>query len=419
MSILRNLQQRGADPTLPWGNSQPPTNGSLGGTVGGLPMNESQAMSVITVYTCVAILCDAVATLPLETFRRKPDGTLKQIDNPLLIDNPWPEGTRQDFLTQLMYSLTLRGNAFGVITDRDVRGYATMITPQHPDAIFAMRASTGKRIYRINGTAVNTDNVVHIPALLAPGSFVGLNPIEYVRSSFGLARATELYGGQFFGNSAMPSGILSVPGDLNETETLELARAWKSAHQGVGLAQQPAVLTGGVSWQQLTIGNEDAQFLGTRDFQRHDIASFFRIPEHMLGFQDRTSSWGAGIEQMEIGFVINTLSAWLSRVEAYLSKLLPPSQIVRFNLTGRLRGDTLQRYQAYTLGRNGSWLCIDDIRDMEGLPPLPNGKGQDFWAPLNFAPIDAIKAGLATPNGGPGGGIGDTPQAPSAPALAP
>ena len=382
-------------------------------------MNESQAMSVITVYTCVAILCDAVATMPLETFRLKPDGTLKMIDSPLLITNPWPEGTLQDFLTQIVYSMKLRGNSFGLIADRDVRGYATMIQPIHPDSVFAMRASTGKRVYRVNGVTVPTPDMVHMPALLPPGSFVGLNPIEYVRSSFGLARATELYGGQFFGNSAMPSGILAVDGDLTETETLELARAWKAAHQGVGMAQTPAVLTGGVTWQQLTIGNEDAQFLGTRDFQRHDIASFFRIPEHMLGFQDRTSSWGAGIEQMEIGFVINTLTAWLSRIESYLSKLLPASQVVKFNLSGRLRGDTLQRFQAYTLGRNGSWLCIDDIRNMEGLPPLPGGKGQDFWAPLNFAPIDTIKAGLADPNGGPGGGIGDTPQAPSAPALAP
>jgi len=146
-------------------------------------MNESQAMSVITVYTCVAILCDAVATLPLETFRIKPDGTRKMMDSPLLITNPWPEGTLQDFLTQVVYSMTLRGNSFGLIVDRDTRGYATMIQPIHPDSVFAMRASTGKRVYRVNGVAVSTPDVVHMPALLPPGASASRAPPSFTAVS--------------------------------------------------------------------------------------------------------------------------------------------------------------------------------------------------------------------------------------------
>jgi phage portal protein BeeE len=159
----------------------------------------------------------------------------------------------------------------------------------------------------------------------------------------------------------------------------------------------------------------------TRDFQRHEIASFFRIPEHMLGFQDRTSSWGTGIEQMEIGFVINTLRPWLNRIETYMSNLLPPNQVCKFNLQGRLRGDTLQRYQAYTLGINGGWLCVDDVRELEDQPALPDGKGQIFYRPLNFASSDAFlpdAPGFGNPggsSGGIGGGVGNSPTAPPAP----
>jgi HK97 family phage portal protein len=382
-------------------------------------MNDDTAMSIVTVYTCIAILCDAIATLPVNAYKRTRDRTKLVIDPPPpLVANPWPEGSLQDWLTQVVVSLALRGNFFGQIVDRGPNGYPTMIKPVHPDRVFARRdINSGQRVYRFDGAPVPTDDVVHIPALLVPGSFVGLNPVEYMRGSWALAAATERYGGQFFANSANPSGVITVEEDLTSEETLELARDWRMQHGGIANAQYPAVLTGGAQWHQIAINPDDAQFLQTRDFQRHEIASFYRIPEHMLGFQDRTSSWGTGIEQMEIGFVINTLRPWLSRIETYLTNITPPSQMVKFNLAGRLRGDTLQRFQAYTLARNGGWMNIDEIRELEDLPALPDGQGQDYWAPLNFAPISAMQAGNVVPGstGGIGGGVGNSPNAPPAP----
>lgn len=412
MAILRALERRGADPTLPWGSSYIPTNGQIGMTAAGVPMNDDMALTVGTVYTAVAILSDSVSTLPLETFRTS-QGVLKPTDPHPLIENPWPEGILLDWLTQVMFSLALRGNFFGRIVDRDSDGIPTMIQPIHPDQVLARRDSTGRRRYWLQGQPCPTEDVLHIPAILPPGAFIGLNPVEYMRSSWGLAAAAERYGGQFFANSANPSGVIEVPEDLSEDETLELMRAWSMAHQGIGRAQYPAVLTGGAKWNQISISPDDAQFLQTRDFQRNEIAGFFRIPAHLMGQQDRTSSWGTGIEQMEIGFVINTLRPWLSRIEGYLSTLLPPGVTCRFNLAGRLRGDTLQRFQSYTLGRNGSWLTINEIRALENLPPVDVG-GDELWAPLNFAPVDQMLSG-ASPNGGPGGGLVNSPTAPPAP----
>lgn len=387
----------------------------LGFASAGIPINDDAVLSIVTVFTCIAILADAVSTLPLETFRRAKDKSKKQVDAPPLIVNPWPEGTLQDWLTQVMVSLLLRGNFYGQITDRDLAGRATMIMPVHPDDVMARRnLQSGKREYRFKGKLVPLDDVFHVPATLVPGSFIGLNPVEYVRGAFGLAAATEKYGSQFFANSANPSGVIEYAGDLSPAATLDLARDWKMAHQGLGQASMPAVLTGGATWKTIGINPDDAQFLLTRDFQRHEIASFFRIPEHMLGFQDRTSSWGTGIEQMELGFVLNTLRAWLNRIETPLSNLIPANQVCKFNLDNRLRADTLQRFQAYTLARNGSWLNVDEIRDREDLPPLPDGLGQDYWAPLNFAPVDKIASGAITPggSGGQGGGIDQSPDAP-------
>ena len=88
-----------------------------------------------------------------------------------------------------------------------------------------------------------------------------MNPIEYLKNTLGLARAAELYGGSFFQNSANPSGVIQLEGDLDEDEVRDLAQSWKQAHQGIGQANLPAVLTGGAKFNPISITPEDAQFL--------------------------------------------------------------------------------------------------------------------------------------------------------------
>ncbi len=418
MSILRSLERRGADPRLPWGSSYIPTNGQTGLIGAGVPINDDTALSISTVFTCIAILSDAVSTLPLTTLIRTKDHSRVPVDpEPPLINNPWPDGNRISWLAQVMYSLLLRGNAFGVIASRDDMGYPTVIQLVHPDTVVARRnPQTGKREYRINGRLIPTEDIMHIPGLTPTGGFIGLNPVEYMRGSWGLASATEKYGGAFFSNGANPSGVLEYPGDLSETETLELKRAWQVQHQGVGMAQAPAVLTGGLSWRQISINPDDAQFLATRAFQQSDIAAFFRVPAHLaLGVADRTANV-VGLESIELQFSTYTLSPWLSKIESQLNDYLPPNQTVEFDLSRRVRGPSIERAQRHTLERNGGWKNIDEIRAEENLPPLADGMGQDYWSPLNFAPVDSpVFQDPALSSGGTGGGIENSPKAPPAP----
>ena len=418
MSLIKRAfdgnEKRGADGNLPWGSSYIPTNGQSGLTAAGLALTDDAAMSISTVYTAVSILSDSVATLPLRTY--KTGDVSKTIQSPpMLIDNPWPEGTMQDWLSQVMFSLAMRGNFYGQIVDRDKKGYATMIRPLHPDQVSARRVQ-GRRTYWFDGVRQDSADVFHIPNILPPGSFIGLNPIEYMRQSWALMLAAEKYGAGFFQNSALPQGVIEVGEDLTEEEAIELARAWKMSHGGLGNAGMPAVLTGGATFKVLSLKPEDTMFLATKSFQREEIGAFFRIPAHLLGQQDRTSSWGSGIEQMETGFVINTLRPYLTKIESYLSRQLPPTVQTRFDIRGRLRGDQGQRFSGYTMAVNNGYMNLDEIRELEDQPPLPNDQGKTYWRPLNMGPIEKIMDGSLVPSGSGGMG-GGTDQSPTAPAA--
>lgn len=67
----------------------------MGGTTSGKTVTERSAMQMTAVYSCVRILAEAVAGLPLHLYRYKEDGSKeKAIDHPLyrlLHDEPNPE----------------------------------------------------------------------------------------------------------------------------------------------------------------------------------------------------------------------------------------------------------------------------------------------------------------------------------------
>jgi HK97 family phage portal protein len=377
---------------MQWGDSTPPTNGSLGGAAAGTIINEKTALQVAAVYGSVGVLSDAIATLPLELKSSTDPASRRALPPSPLLQQPYSEISRMDWLVQYTLSLAIRGNFYGHIISRDENLFPTQIKPVHPDQAKVRRLPSGSIEYRFYGRAVPTSDVFHVRYMSVADSLVGLNPIEYLRNTLGLARAAEMYGGSFFANSALPGGVIEVEGDLDPDETLALAVAWKSMHQGIVQANLPAVLTGGAKFNAITITPDDAQFLQSREYSGSEISGrIFRVPPHMIGIVDRSTSWGRGIEQQELGFVRNTLGGYTRRLEESLTDLHPPGQYVRFNYNERLRGDKLQRYQAYSLGILGGWLCADDIRGEEDMPPVPDGHGKEFFTPINS---QLLQAGL-------------------------
>lgn len=111
----------------------------------------------------------------------------------------------------------------------------------------------------------------------------------------------------------------------------------------------------------------------------------FGVPPHMLMDTDKSTSWGTGIEQQSIGFVVYTLRPWLTRIEQRLTQLLPVDTYARFSVEGLLRGDSQQRAAFYKeLWMLGA-LSTNDIRALEELKPVEGG--DVHYRPLNMGEL--------------------------------
>ena len=366
----------------------------MGGSSSGKTVTERSAMQMTAVYSCVRILSEAVASLPLHIYRYNDDGGKeKAIDHPLyflLHDEPNPEMTSFVFRETLMTHLLLWGNAYAQII-RNGKGEVVALYPLMPNRMTVDRDENGRLYYTYNtskedaptmkGSLVKLDStdVLHIPGLGFDG-LVGYSPIAMAKNAIGMAIACEEYGAKFFANGAAPSGVLEHPGTIKDPARLR--DSWTSTFGGSSNAHKVAVLEEGMKYTPISISPEQAQFLETRKFQINEIARIFRVPPHMVGDLEKSSF--SNIEQQSLEFVKYTLDPWVSRWEQSMIRSLIPTAdkskfFIKFNVDGLLRGDYQSRMNGYAIGRQNGWMSANDIRELEDLDRIPAEEGGDLY----------------------------------------
>lgn len=222
------------------------------------------------------------------------------------------------------------------------------------------------------------EDVLHISGLGFDG-LIGYSPIAMAKNAIGIAIATEEYGATFFDNGATPGGILEHPGIVKDPERLR--QSWKAQFSEKN-NHSVAVLEEGMTFKQMAIPPNEAQFLETRKFQINEIARIFRVPSHMVGDLEKSSF--SNIEQQSLDFVMYTLNPWIVRWEqAMQQSLLLPSEkgrlSFRFNVDGLLRGDYQSRMNGYAVARQNGWMSANDIRELENMNPISDEEGGNLY----------------------------------------
>ena len=384
----------------------------IGSSASGKQVNERTSMQMTAVYSCVRILSEAVASLPLNVYRyTDTGGKEKAIGHSLyrlLHDEPNPEMSSFIFRETLMTHLLLWGNAYAQII-RNGKGEVIALYPLMPDRMTVDRDSNGRLYYKYrksNDEAPTMESgvvilapfdVLHVPGLGFDG-LVGYSPIAMAKNAIGLAIAAEEYGSKFYANGAAPSGVLEHPGTLKDPARVR--DSWNSTFGGSSNSHKVAVLEEGMKYTPISISPNEAQFLETRKFQINEIARIFRVPPHMVGDLEKSSF--SNIEQQSLEFVKYTLDPWVIRWEQALYRTLLSEEekkiyFFKFNVEGLLRGDYQSRMQGYATARQNGWMSANDIRELEDLDRIPAELGGDLYL-INGNMLPLVSAGAAYAN---------------------
>jgi len=383
-------------------------------SLAGTRVSETTAFNVLAVLTCVSLRSRGLASLPCGIYERIDDRT--KVPAPthpsarvLLKPNSWQ--TRAELFGMLEAHRVLRGNAYAWKNIVEVPGtrrpMVAELIPMHPDQVsvdpnLPVDDFGGPRIYqftRSNGQTIDLParEVLHLKGLSTDGR-MGRTALQDLREAIGGSLAAQEQANLLFAKGGNPAVALEHPKTLGPEAAKTLSESFEQIYGRGKDQRRVAVLEEGMTLKQVSMTPEDSQFLETRKFLRSELAGAFHVPPHMIGDTEKSTSWGTGIEQQQIGFLVFTMTpdvvVWQQRLTLDLIDD-PTKYFIEFNINAFMRGDSAARSMYYDrMARMGAY-SINEIRAFENLNPIEGG--DEHIIDLNRAPIQDPGAPPADP----------------------
>ena len=355
----------------------------------GFQVTDYTSMLVSTIFACLSKISGAITQLPCHQYRHLADDTRETMGRTplwwLLNESPDARWTAASWREWIVRCVHLRGDQHTQIlrsTAASSGGQIIGLKPLHPDNV-QVRYVDGRNHYDVYDPfarrtyGVDQDDMLHFSGF----GFDGLRSISVVqhaaRNSIGNALAASDFTGRQLGEGAMPKIALKYPNKLNPDQAALLRNSFVAAYSGPGSQKLPLVLTEGGEAQQLTFSAVDLELLASRRFEREDMCQACGVPPVLIGENEKTSSWGTGVEQITLGFVKFTVKPHLVRWGQEINRKLfrRAGQFVEFDFDELLRGDSKAQAEAFraALGGPGTgdgWMSVNAVCKAKNLPPF-------------------------------------------------
>lgn len=359
------------------------------GSDAGESVTQNTALALPIVYRCVSLIAGLLASCPLEV-QRKP-GNTRVVQPALDPNNTSTLYTQYELWELILVHLLLWGNAY-VVKVRNGVGAVVDLRPIHPSRVTPKLDSKGNKFFEVRPpdggasvTRMTTDQVMHIPGMGFDG-MIGLSPIAYARQTIGTAMASDKLAARFYSQGTQLSGVIQTAVPLtDQNKADEIKRAWRRKNAGTDNAGDVAVLDAETKFIPLTIPPDQLQFLSSRQWSVTELARLYGVPSWLVNDLEKSTSWGSGIEEQNQAFITYTLGNWANRIEQRATRevVATRGQVARFDFSELTRGDTLERFNGYSLGVQWGIMTRNEARIAEDLEPI-DGLDEPL-TPVNMA----------------------------------
>lgn len=379
----------------------------------GAVVNEGSALSVATFGACVNILASSMANFPLRLMRDTGMGAAPAKDHSLydIVGAVWNESmTSYRGRSFKQACLCLGGNGYTRIRRNryfEIESLEPLMPMKMQPRLYISGPLSGQLAYNYGSETLLPQDVLHVRGLSTDG-LLGMSPIRALRESIGLSLTMQTFTSRTFANGNRQPGVLEGSQAMNGEKAKAFYNDYTSLYAGAENAGKSPFIWGGVTWKNAGFTNQDAELLLNRNFEKSEIAGWFRIPEVLLGNTEKTSSWGTGIEQLTRGFVTFTLAPWATNWEQEMNlSLLTADErkagyFFKFDFSELLRGSlTEQSTYLKNLWGIGA-VTANEVRRVFHLEERADGPANLTYVPSNFVesgtqPATAQAAPAASP----------------------
>lgn len=383
-------------------------------SVGNVSVSTDSALRLAAVWACVRLISETIASLPLGIYQKRGTGKRYAPEHPLhsiLHDTPNPDSTASVLWEAFVAAMLLPGN--GMCEKLMIGNRIVGLRFLAPAQLYTVKGPGGVRRYYYTyddgvQREIPASKIWRVPGFTLDGSW-GVSSIYYGCNVFGSAQSAETAAAKTFEKGLMPTVALSYPEKLRDNQREEM-RATVETLSGAANAGRPIVLEAGMSAEILGINPKDAQLLEARNFSREEICSWFRVPPWMVGYGEKSTAWGTGMEQQMIAFLQFVLAPWLRRIEQFIDKdLLTPQDRARgyyskFSVEGLLRADSKSRAEFYDKMIKAAVMTPDQARELEEWDAM-GGNAAKLIVNSATVRLDDLGAQNVTQTPNPAGGI--------------
>lgn len=278
--------------------------------------------------------------------------------------------TTADLLDQTTATLLIHGVAYWRILEWDSRGRPMLIMPLHPDQVFVFnQADTLGRLYRLAGIdgEFTDQEMIQLRGPALVGSIVPISPLRAAARTIAVATHEQETAKIVLEDGGIPRGYLSSPTPLSPEYAQAQAERWYQ-FQG-GRRSATAVLDGGTKWETVSLSAAELELVASRRLSAIEQCAIFGVPPHLVGAPAEGHSLTySNVTQDIAALYRTTLGRWTSAIE---QAVRPYGLDIRLDETDLVRPSQSERWSSYSTALADGWLTVDEVRDREGLPPLP------------------------------------------------
>lgn len=347
------------------------------GLLFGQMVNNNGALALSAVYRAVQLISDNIAILPI-IIKNIEKEHIADVESHNLLDI-WQNRngnyiSKFNLIKMLVQSVLLHGNGYAFI-QRDKDGNVEdIIYLENGDVAVNYNKHSKRLTYTVTSLRKKVEpcNIIH----LLKNSYNGIegkSVISFANRSINNANQAENQSLNFYQSGMNLSGILTVQGQLSDTQKQEIRQSWNQAYNanGSGLA----VLQGNMSYSPIQINARDAQLLEARQYNVNDIARFFGINPVLLGENNGVSL--GSMEQIQQQFISYTLQPYITLIEEEFNrKLLKPSEYsykIELDTTALIKTDKTATASYYSTLLDKGVLCINEVRKELGYNKIDGG----------------------------------------------
>jgi len=340
-------------------------------TMAGVAVTPDTAVTIAAVWACLRYLSQTVGVLPWHAMKSGAKGAQIQDRNTvdwLLSKRPNPEWSSFQFRETLTHWALRWGNGYAEI-ERDQAGRPFALWPLHPERCALCRdPETGELYGDIDGGKVEIPyrDLFHIRGF--GEGVVGVNVINYASQSLGWAKAAQLFGAQFFGNGANPSGVVINKKGLSPAGLKRQKAEFDELYKGIGKAHTTVHVDNDADYKRIGLNAEETQLLELHQYLVEEVCRWFGVPPHKVMHLLRATF--SNIEHQAIEVVIDSVSPWVKRFEDEADyKLFGVNNrqklYTKMNMRALMRGDSKTRGEYYKLMREVGAYSANRILELE------------------------------------------------------